>query len=150
MQYSNLKDEEQEERPRVSKKINISTDDLLKKKESYWFLALIVTLITIGTVIFFCAHTGGDPSLLSHYNVSPSHSDPPQLQQSGELAQDHREADYEVPQPEQGPPVHGPGLQVLQGPGEERDQAGGGQGGRGLCRGWSGGRVQWSGLLQVL
>ena len=72
MQYSNLKDEEQEERPRVSKKINISTDDLLKKKESYWFLALIVTLITIGTVIFFCAHTGGDPSLLSHYNDSPT------------------------------------------------------------------------------
>ena len=47
MQYSNLKDEEQEERPRVSKKINISTDDLLKKKESYWFLALILSLIRL-------------------------------------------------------------------------------------------------------
>ena len=63
MQYSNLKNEtdQEEGRPKVAKKLNInmSTEDLLKKKESYWFLALIITLIIIGSIIFYCAHTGG-------------------------------------------------------------------------------------------
>ena len=74
MQYSNLKDEEQEERPKVTKKVNISTDDLLKKKESYWFLALILSLIIIGSIIFYCAHTGGESSLLNSehcHSLSP-------------------------------------------------------------------------------
>ena len=63
MQYSNLKNEadQEEGRPKVARKfnINMSTEDLLKKKESYWFLALIITLIIIGSIIFYCAHTGG-------------------------------------------------------------------------------------------
>ena len=62
MQYSNLKNEDQEEeKPKVTKiTLGRSTEDLLKKKESYWFVALVLTLIIIGSIIFYCAHTGGE------------------------------------------------------------------------------------------
>ena len=61
MQYSNLKNEDHEgERPnKVTKKIAISTEILLKKKEFSWFLVLILVLIITGTVIFFCVPAGG-------------------------------------------------------------------------------------------
>ena len=61
MGYANLRDEDNAENSDTSSsRYNISSsDELFKKKESYWFLALILSLILIGSVIFYCAHTGG-------------------------------------------------------------------------------------------
>ena len=58
MTYLNLRNEP-ETGNRVA--ITMSSDtDLLKKKESYWFLALVVALIVIGSIVFYSAHTGGE------------------------------------------------------------------------------------------
>ena len=65
MQYSNLKDEDQEEErdnKKVTKKIAITTEVLLKKKEFSLFLALILVLIITGSVIFFSLRAGGEIS----------------------------------------------------------------------------------------
>ena len=61
MGYSNFRNEEthKDSDTSNSSRYNVSSEDLLKKKESYWFIALVVTLILIGTVVFYCAHTGG-------------------------------------------------------------------------------------------
>ena len=60
MGYANFRNEENTENAETnSARYNISSDELFKKKESYWFLALILSLILIGSVIFYCAHTGG-------------------------------------------------------------------------------------------
>ena len=61
MQYSNLKDEDHEEEKanKVTKKITITTEVLLKKKEFSWFLVLILVLIIAGSVVLFCVPTGG-------------------------------------------------------------------------------------------
>ena len=61
MQYSNLKDEDHEEEMtnKVTKKITITTEVLLRKKEFSWFLVLILVLVIAGSVIFFCVPTGG-------------------------------------------------------------------------------------------
>ena len=57
--YSNLRNDDGSEKVPNERRINISSEDLIKKKESYWFLALVLTLLVIGTVVFYCAHTGG-------------------------------------------------------------------------------------------
>ena len=60
MHYSNLRNDEREaSEAGASRNISVSSDDILKKKESYWFLALVVFLIVAGSIIFYCAHTGG-------------------------------------------------------------------------------------------
>ena len=61
MGYSNFRNEETHEDSDTSNssRYNVSSEDLLRKKESYWFIALVLTLILIGTVVFYCAHTGG-------------------------------------------------------------------------------------------
>ena len=61
MQYSNLKDEggEEESSNKVTKKIAISTEVLLKKREFTWFLVSILVLIITGSIIFFCVPSGG-------------------------------------------------------------------------------------------
>ena len=56
MQYLNFKNEP-ESGNRVA--MALSSEDLLKKKESYWLLGLVVTLIVIGSIVFYSAHTGG-------------------------------------------------------------------------------------------
>ena len=56
MQYLNFKNEP-ESGNRVA--MAISSEDILKKKESYWLLGLVVTLIVIGSIVFYSAHTGG-------------------------------------------------------------------------------------------
>ena len=58
MQYLNFKNEP-ESGNRVA--MAVSSEDLLKKKESYWLLGLVVTLIVIGSIVFYSAHTGGRP-----------------------------------------------------------------------------------------
>ena len=55
MQYLNFKNEP-ESGNRVA--MAVSSEDLLKKKESYWLLGLVVTLIVIGSIVFYSAHTG--------------------------------------------------------------------------------------------
>jgi len=56
--YSNLRNDDGSEKAPNERRINVSSEDLIKKKESYWFLALVLTLLVIGTVVFYCAHTG--------------------------------------------------------------------------------------------
>ena len=60
MQYLNFKNEP-ESGSRVA--IAVSSEDLLKRKESYWLLALVVILMVIGSIVFYSAHTGGKDSL---------------------------------------------------------------------------------------
>lgn len=60
MHYSNLRNDEREaSEANTSRNISVSSEDILKKKESYWFLALVVFLVLAGSIIFYCAHTGG-------------------------------------------------------------------------------------------
>ena len=65
MHYSNLRNEAEVPEPRVdpgssAAKLSLGPgDDLFKKRESYWFLALVVVLVLIGSIVFYCAHTGG-------------------------------------------------------------------------------------------
>lgn len=58
MQYLNFKNEpESASGNRLA--ITVSSEDLLKRKESYWLLALVVILMVIGSIVFYSAHTGG-------------------------------------------------------------------------------------------
>ena len=65
MHYSNLRNEAEVPEPRVdpgssAAKLALGPgDELFKKRESYWFLALVVVLVLIGSIVFYCAHTGG-------------------------------------------------------------------------------------------
>ena len=64
MQYSNLKNEDHEEERanKVTQKIAISTEVLLKKKEFAYFLVFLLVLIITSTVIFLCVRSGGKES----------------------------------------------------------------------------------------
>ena len=33
--------------------------DVLIKKEAYWFIAMVLAFILIGSVVFYVTHTGG-------------------------------------------------------------------------------------------
>ena len=66
MQYSNLKNEEVpdekidvgEENVEVRAGVN-KPQDILVKKEAYWFLAMVLTFKMIGSIVFYVTHTGG-------------------------------------------------------------------------------------------
>ena len=66
MQYPHLTNEEVTE-----EKINVGEEnvevrtggnkpqDILVKKEDYWFIAMVLTFKMIGSVVFYMTHTGG-------------------------------------------------------------------------------------------
>ena len=67
MQYSNLKNEEVAEEKmedNVEEKVDVrngikTTQDVLVKKEACWFIAMVLTFILIGSVVFYVTHSGG-------------------------------------------------------------------------------------------
>ena len=66
MQYSNLKNEELPEEKvenvgeaNIRKGVKIP-EDLLVKKEACWFIAMVMTFILIGSVVFYVTHNGGN------------------------------------------------------------------------------------------
>ena len=61
MQYLNFKNEPESGRVAIA----VSSEDLLKRKESYWLLALVVILMVIGSIVFYSAQTGGQ----EEYNI---------------------------------------------------------------------------------
>ena len=75
MHYSNLRNEAEVPEPRVdpgssAAKLALGPgDELFKKRESYWFLALVVVLVLIGSIVFYCAHTGGQDTQLTYYSL---------------------------------------------------------------------------------
>ena len=74
--YSNLRNDDGSEKAPNERRINVSSEDLIKKKESYWFLALVLTLLVIGTVVFYCAHTGGEAINLHFCKLTAFHTLP--------------------------------------------------------------------------
>ena len=74
MQYSNLTNEEvSEEKIDVGEEnVEVRTgvnkpQDILVKKEAYWFLAMVLTFIMIGSVVFYVTHTGGYMFIYHNY-----------------------------------------------------------------------------------
>ena len=71
MQYSNLKNEESTEDKLgtvgdgsvVKMSGDGADEEVAMKRETFWFAALVLTLLLIGSVVFFVAHTGGIPCL---------------------------------------------------------------------------------------
>ena len=68
MQYSNLNNEEvTEDKLEEDGEVNVDvrkgmkkSQDVLLKKETYWFIALVLTFIMIGSVVFYVTHSGGN------------------------------------------------------------------------------------------
>jgi hypothetical protein len=68
MQYSNLKNEEvTEDKLEEVGEVNVDVrkgmkkpQDFLVKKEAYWFMAMVLTFIMIGSVVFYVTHSGGN------------------------------------------------------------------------------------------
>ena len=65
MQYSNLTNEEVSEEKIDVGEENVAVrtgvnkpQDILVKKEAYWFIAMVLTFIMIGSVVFYVTHTG--------------------------------------------------------------------------------------------
>ena len=75
MQYSNLKNEESTEDKLETvgdgSAVKMSGDGagekVAMKRETFWFAALVLTLLLIGSVVFFVTHTGGIPHLSIKY-----------------------------------------------------------------------------------
>ena len=67
MQYSNLKNEEvtEEKMDEIGEaKVDVrdgmkTSQDVLVKKEACWFIAMVLTFILIGSVVFYVTHSGG-------------------------------------------------------------------------------------------
>ena len=76
MHYSNLKNEEAlDEKAEVdSNEVSVKTASENKppeapvKKEAYWFIAMILTFIMIGSIVFFVSHTSGRNDLMMKAN----------------------------------------------------------------------------------
>ena len=71
MQYSNLKNEEVTEEENgegntdVEVKLGLKkSQDVLVKKEAYWFMAMVLTFLLIGSVVFYVTHSGGNIPLI--------------------------------------------------------------------------------------
>ena len=72
MQYSNLKNEEvTEDKLEEVGEVNVDVrkgmkkpQDFLVKKEAYWFMAMVLTFLLIGSVVFYVTHSGGNIPLI--------------------------------------------------------------------------------------
>ena len=74
MQYSNLKNEEVPDEKLDVKEDNVEVRtavnnprDILVKKEAYWFLAMVLTFLMIGSIVFYVTHTGGNMCIYDDY-----------------------------------------------------------------------------------